>query len=60
MDTKQAKSLLGIESDYRLAKTLGVTKQAVSKWKHKFGGRVPAHRQEQIRAMLAKGRAEAA
>lgn len=56
MDTKQAKSLLGIESDYRLAKLLGVTKQAVSKWKCKFDGKVPDHRQEQVREMLSERR----
>lgn len=54
MDTEKAKSLLGIKSDYRLAKMLGVTKQAVSKWRCKYGGVIPADRQEQIRAMVAE------
>src|SRR5699024_11443945 len=51
MTVDEMKSHLGIQSDYALAKHLGVSKQAVSQWRQK--GRVPEERAEKA-AVVAK------
>lgn len=51
MTLDDAKLLLGVSSDYALAKALGVTRQAVSLWRNDF----PQQRRWQVEA-LVKGK----